>query len=338
MSSKFTVMLCVHRPPAMLAFAIESVLWQSHADFELFVVCDGAPRETIACAEVFAARDPRVRVFDFPKGERIGEAHRHNVLAQATGVFVAHIADDDLWFPDHLKELAALLADVEFGNLVMTTIAPDGTFGFHPGDLADPATCERMQRARWNFFGPCVAGYRLATYRRLPVGWSPAPPDVWSDLHMWRKFLRLDGISAGTRFSVQSISFRQGHRGDVTLELRHTESERWFKLICDPQQRARLGEEIWAAMARQFAAATNQSLMRNETIEEMNSRAKELKGQVLDRDLELARLREKMAVLDAELDRQRKRIVERDAELARRKNKIIERDNALARLRQKPEK
>ena len=45
-----------------------------------------------------------------------GERHRDMVLALASGEFVAQIAYDDLWFPDHLKELGALLAEVEFGK------------------------------------------------------------------------------------------------------------------------------------------------------------------------------------------------------------------------------
>ena len=102
-SSRFTVLLCVHREPALLPYAIESVLWQSHGDFELFVVCDGAPRETVDCARAFALRDPRLRVFDLEKSEGRGERHRDTVLAEASGGLVAHLAYDDLWFPDHSR-------------------------------------------------------------------------------------------------------------------------------------------------------------------------------------------------------------------------------------------
>src|SRR4051794_5700176 len=120
--ARFTIVLCVHRQPTLLPFAIDTVLWQSHSNFELFIVCDGAPPETAACANAYAARDSRVRVFDFEKGERNGERHRDKVLALASGDLVAHLADDDLWFPDHLRELAALLAEVEFGNLPLMGI------------------------------------------------------------------------------------------------------------------------------------------------------------------------------------------------------------------------
>ena len=81
----FTILLPVHRPPAMLPFAINSVLAQERRDFELFVICDGAPPETAACAQEFAAKDPRVRVFAHPKGERNGELYRDQALRERPG-------------------------------------------------------------------------------------------------------------------------------------------------------------------------------------------------------------------------------------------------------------
>lgn len=223
------MLLPVHRPPAMLPLAIESVLAQTVTDFDLVVICDGAPPETAACAAEYAARDVRVRVLDLPKGERHGEAHRHRVLAEADEVerpLVAQLADDDLWFPEHLAELDRLLAEVDFGNLLQARLTPDGAVAVHHGDLADPRTRERMRTERFNFFGPSVAGYRLAAYRRLVHGWEPAPPDLWSDLYMWRAFLDTPGLRLATRFSVQGVSLPAAERTDADLAERAAESRR----------------------------------------------------------------------------------------------------------------
>jgi hypothetical protein len=43
---------------------------QSLADLELLVICDGAPEATVACAQAYAARDPRTTVLAIPRGER----------------------------------------------------------------------------------------------------------------------------------------------------------------------------------------------------------------------------------------------------------------------------
>jgi ribosomal protein S15P/S13E len=334
MPVKFTVLLCVHRPPGMLPFSIQTVLAQHHTDLELFVVGDGAPAETIDCANAFAAKDPRVRVFDFPKGERHGEAHRHAVLAEASGEFVAHIADDDLWFPDHLKELGALLEQVEFGNLTMTTALPDGTFGFHPGDLADRKTQERMLSERWNFFAPTVAGYRLSTYRRMPVGWSPAPPDLWSDLHMWRKFLRLDGISVGTRFVIESIAIPGVHRPAAPMQEREAENERWFQIVSDAQSRCTLRAQIAEALARHHAASVQELLVREKELQDLYQRVNEkdaaLAQQAAEAGQRLLSRQEEIDDLHRGIDGLNADVAERAGSVERLDGLLKEKDAALA--------
>ncbi len=276
--ARFTVLLCIHRAPTLLPFAMETVLGQSHGNLELFVVCDGAPPETVACARTFAGRDPRVRVFDFEKGERNGELHRDKVLELASGEFVAHIADDDLWFPDHLSELAKLLAEVEFGNLLLMGMSPDGSPRFFPGDLGDPDMRQRLLSERWNFFGPSVAGYQLSTYRRMPERWTPAPPDIWSDLYMWRKFLRLDGITADTRFTIQSLCLHNSGRRDMTLEQRYNETARWMNVIRDPARRAVLVNRYWGSFMKSHIHLQRRSKIRGERLTALKLKLADLEG------------------------------------------------------------
>lgn len=173
MEPRFTILLPVIRPPAMLPYAVETVLAQNLADFELFIVGDGAPEETIACACSYAARDPRVKVFPFPKGEGCGEAHRHVALEQARGRYVAHIADDDLWFPNHLEEMEKLLTEVDFGHLIHVEVRADGSYEVLPSDLASARFRQRILEETFNTLGDTVTGYRLSAYRSLPEGWAP---------------------------------------------------------------------------------------------------------------------------------------------------------------------
>jgi glycosyltransferase involved in cell wall biosynthesis len=251
MTVTFTVLLPVHRPPALLPYAIESVLAQGRGDFELIVICDGAPQATVDCAREAAARDRRIQVQAHPKGERNGEAYRHQALAQARGAYVCQIADDDLWFPDHLVEMERLLGEFEFGNLPEVQVRADGALHLLFGDLALPQLREGMRNEPLNFFGPSSTGYRLATYRRLPVGWAPAPADVWSDLHMWRKFLALPGIVCGTRVAFTGVHFPASVRRDWPLEKRAAEMRDWSERIRD----ARARDAIVQQMLRRLIAA-----------------------------------------------------------------------------------
>jgi glycosyltransferase involved in cell wall biosynthesis len=248
MSRLFTVLLPITRPPLLLPFAIESVLEQSVIDFEVLVICDGAPPETVACAEAFAARDSRVKVFPFPKGPRHGEAYRDGVLSKASGRNVAQICDDDLWFPNHLEEMELLLSTVDFGNLLHTYVRPDGLIQIVPGDLGRPEIRQRMLEGPYNFFGLSFAGYRMAAYRRLPERWSPAPPDVWTDLFMWRKFLAADGMKFGTRAAVTALQFATPERVNATLKERQEESRKFLGLIRDPIARSDIVESAWHSL------------------------------------------------------------------------------------------
>lgn len=251
MSARFTVLLPVHRPPALLPYAADSVLAQTHADFELFIVCDGAPDATVACARAYADRDPRVKVFAFAKGERHGEAHRHAALAHATGDFVTHIADDDLWFPNFLDEMAGLLREADFGNLVHVLVHPDGGLELYPCDLARPAVRARLlAEPPQNRFGLSFGAYRLSAYRRLPIGWSPAPPTLWTDLHMWRKFLARSDMVCATRMTVAALCFLAPLRLAMSLEERITENRRWSERLRDARERATIVESAWRSAVR----------------------------------------------------------------------------------------
>ncbi len=235
---EFTVLLPVTRPPATLDFAIGSVLAQTEPRFELMVVCDGAPAETAECAREFAARDPRVRVHAFAKGERNGEAHRDTVLRQARGRHVAQIGDDDLWFPGYLAELGRLLRDVDFGNLPQPELKEDGGIFVHRGDLGLAYWRDRMLSEPFNFFGPTFAGYRLAAYRSLDIGWSPAPAGLPTDLHMWRKFLARSDLRFGTRMAIEGVKMSASLRAGMSLERRRLENARMLALVGDAGWRA----------------------------------------------------------------------------------------------------
>jgi glycosyltransferase involved in cell wall biosynthesis len=239
---EFTILLPVLRPPVFLPIAIDTVRAQEEQRFELFVICDGAPRETVAYAERMSAEDARIRVLARPKGERHGERWRHEALEQAQGRLIAHINDDDLWFPSHLAEMARLLEGADFGNLLHVNMGVDALETCFFQDLGDARIRARMLEEELNFFGPSAAGYRLAAYRSLPVGWSPAPPGLWTDLHMWRKFLRQPGLRFATRFVVTSLHYGTAMRGRAQGDLLAA-SHRWRARVADPARRAAITEE-----------------------------------------------------------------------------------------------
>ena len=202
----FTVLLPVHRGPVYLPLAVSSVLSQTMESFELFIVLDGAPQETYDCAKTLAESDSRIKVFRFAKGDRHGEEHRAAALAEAQGKIIAQIDDDCLWMPDNLEIICRRGQQMDFGHTLHTAIKADDRIYSPRSYLEQPSVRKRMLRKRWNVVDTCNVFYTRATYEALPEKWAPAPKNIATDLHMWRKFLRQD-LRFGTIFASSSLVF-----------------------------------------------------------------------------------------------------------------------------------
>jgi glycosyltransferase involved in cell wall biosynthesis len=294
---KFTILLAVARPPILLPLAVESVLAQSVEEFELFVVCDGAPIETIEWAQEHARHDPRIKVFAFPKGERFGEGHWQNALTAASGLYVAHIEDDDLWFPTHLEELQRLLETCDFGHLMHVWAKPDESIEMLPFDLAMPEYRRRMLEEKFNRFGFSVCGYRLDAYRRLyPEAWAPGPKGVWTDLNMWRKFLRRDDLQFGTRMVVTALVLASWFRVQMSLEERAREARKWLDRILDQRERVNIIESAWRSIVTKELEAESEVRREMQGRAEMQAKLEsELSGEVQARADLQARLESELS-------------------------------------------
>ncbi len=218
-----TVLIPTHDHAPQIGHAIRAVQAQTLGSFELFVVGDGtddATRETVA---ELARSDGRIRYFDFPKGERHGEAHRHTALAEARGRIVAYCGDDDLWLPHHLKTMAGLLRRVDFGNALQIEVEPGGRLVSQNASYAQPEIRLRMVEGWHGFHGLTVWGHRMSAYRALPVGWSPAPPGTATDQHMFRKFAAQPSLRSGTALAATALHVQTPARPGWSNEARATE-------------------------------------------------------------------------------------------------------------------
>ena len=292
MSPRFTILLPLIRPPVYLPLALESVRSQSVQDFEILIVCDGAPAETVDYARAQAQHDSRIRVYSFPKGERFGEAHWHTALADARGQYVVHLEDDDLWFPNHLEELETVLSSVDFGHTLNTWLHADGRIETLLSDISNAEFRSRFMTEKFNRFGYSVCGYRLDAYRRLPQGWGPAPKDVWTDLHMWRRFFCTEGITFGTRMSVTAVVMADHLRRDRSIEEKIRANQDAWRRIVDPRERAMLVHAAWASVVGTGLAHENASRaaqeellhIRNAIRDAIDAREAEKQASTLARD------------------------------------------------------
>ncbi|GAA2762866.1 bifunctional glycosyltransferase/CDP-glycerol:glycerophosphate glycerophosphotransferase [Streptomyces paradoxus] len=106
---RFSIIVPVYKVQGFLRECLDSVLGQSHRDFEVIAVDDRSPDGSGAILDEYAARDARVRVLHLPENVGLGRA-RNAGLAQAAGDYVLFLDSDDHYTPGLLAAVAARLA------------------------------------------------------------------------------------------------------------------------------------------------------------------------------------------------------------------------------------
>jgi glycosyltransferase involved in cell wall biosynthesis len=245
MNPMFTILVPTFNHGSLLRFALDSILQQTCQNFEVSVICDGAVEEGREIAWRYARKDPRIHVIDRPKGARHGENYRHEVLQSAKGEFVCYLADDDLWFPDHLHQMRQALSNADFVHSRYVAVVHKEQMTAIHETLEDAEIRDRMLNEEFNIFGPTIAGHRMDTYSRLPEGWSPGPEDVWSDLNMWRKFLQLENITFYTIPAVTALILPSPYRTSMTLQEREAETAFWAKQACSDSFRSTIQDTFF---------------------------------------------------------------------------------------------
>jgi glycosyltransferase involved in cell wall biosynthesis len=103
-----SVILPTYNRAAYVTAAIDSVLKQSCADWELVIADDGSAEETARCLD--ALRDRRITVLRLPHSGNPSKV-RNAAIRRAQGEYLALLDSDDLWAPTKLEtQLATMRA------------------------------------------------------------------------------------------------------------------------------------------------------------------------------------------------------------------------------------
>lgn len=106
-----TVMMPVYGGESFIAQAVESILAQSHTQWELLAIDDCSPDSSVAILESY--KDPRIRILRNGTNQGVAFA-RTRCVQDARGQFCAWLDQDDYSEPDRLsKQVEAFRADPE---------------------------------------------------------------------------------------------------------------------------------------------------------------------------------------------------------------------------------
>ena len=113
---KFSVIIPLYNKAPYIRKALESVLAQTYADYELIIVDDGSTDGSAEIAEAIL-QDPASRLIASSPHRLIRQANsgvsaaRNNGVAQASGEYIAFLDADDWWEPTYLERMAQLIED-----------------------------------------------------------------------------------------------------------------------------------------------------------------------------------------------------------------------------------
>jgi glycosyltransferase involved in cell wall biosynthesis len=108
LSPLISVIMPVYNSEKYLHAAVESILGQTLADFELIAIDDGSTDATTAILESFRLNDKRVIVQRHSQNQGVTAA-LNTGLALARGKYIARMDADDISMPDRFEKQAAFL-------------------------------------------------------------------------------------------------------------------------------------------------------------------------------------------------------------------------------------
>lgn len=211
---KFSILLPTHNRADVLPFAINSVSAQTEVDWELLVVGDGCSDNTGEIVSAFA--DSRIEWFDLPKAPGFGYANRNFGLRKTRGEYIAFLAHDDVWLPDHLALLACCLeeGDTELAYSRPLWVEPGGVILPGDFDITDAVKREAFLSMRQSGIPSSCVMHRRACFGKYGF-WDESLP-CNADWDMWARILAGTG-RAGYLPSPTCLHFRASWRNESNV-------------------------------------------------------------------------------------------------------------------------
>lgn len=202
----FSIILATYNRGHYIIPTIESVLGQTCPDFELIVVGDGCNDATEHVVKSFTSGNIIWRNLAENSGNQ--SFPNNEGIRNARGCWICYIGHDDIWAPDHLARLAALIESdrPDFSISGCIFYGPEGSGVYYITGLF-----ENTDAAFQHFFPPSSMGHRRDVVDRIGEWRDPRSISIPVD---W-EFL-LCAASAGLRFSstgrITVHKFAAGHR------------------------------------------------------------------------------------------------------------------------------
>lgn len=116
-----SICLLTYNRASILARSIESILGQTHRDFELIISDDRSPDKTEDVCRKYQAKDARIKYFKNEKNLRYA-GNQNAALARASSDYVAIIHDGDIYRRDLIEQWVTVLSRNPSAALVFNAV------------------------------------------------------------------------------------------------------------------------------------------------------------------------------------------------------------------------
>ncbi|HEY9197942.1 MAG TPA: glycosyltransferase [Gammaproteobacteria bacterium] len=222
---KVSVLMSTYNRREFLPAAIASVLAQDYANLELVLVNDGG----VDVSDLVAAQqDGRIRLIELDR--RRGKPYAINrAYEQSTGRFIAHLDDDDIWYPDHLARLMLPLltmpsVQLAYCDAFNVTQEREETGGYRETErkLTHHQQVQLTDLLARNHIQGISVAHRRELFER--AGWMDEHLKVLIDWDMWRRLAALAYPYHVSRITADHY-LREEHgtsgAGHITHLIRH---------------------------------------------------------------------------------------------------------------------
>ncbi len=161
MATVSVIMPC-HNGAATLTQAVESVLAQSYAGWELLIIDDASTDGSVAVAEEYCSQDSRIQLIHTPASTGKPATPRNVGIKAATGRYIAFLDCDDMWLPQKLEHQLPLFEKPDCAAVFSFYKKMDASGTVRPAVVTSPAAVSFAQLLDGNSIGNLTGIYDTA--------------------------------------------------------------------------------------------------------------------------------------------------------------------------------
>lgn len=110
LEAKVSIALCTYNGARFIRQQLDSILAQTHVNFEILAADDGSIDDTVLILKEYAAKDSRIRVL--VNSSNVGfKRNFEEVISKCSGDFIAPSDQDDIWMPEKLSTMLEAIGD-----------------------------------------------------------------------------------------------------------------------------------------------------------------------------------------------------------------------------------